>query len=48
MSRTPPYPFKNQILAALPAEELASLRPLLSAVDLPLRKSLQMANRKER
>jgi CRP-like cAMP-binding protein len=48
MSRTPPYPYKNQILAALPAEELASLRPLLSAVDLPLRKSLQMANRKER
>ena len=47
MSRSP-YPYKNQILAALPPQELASLRPLLSAVDLPLRKSLQTAKREER
>jgi CRP-like cAMP-binding protein len=48
MPRTPPYPYKNSILAALPPEELASLRPLLSAIDLPLRKPLQAAQRHER
>lgn len=48
MSRTPPYPYKNWILAALPPQELALLLPLLSAVDLPLRKSLQTPKRNER
>jgi CRP-like cAMP-binding protein len=48
MFRSPSYPYKNQILAALPPEELASLRPLLSAIDLPLRKSLQTAKREGR
>jgi CRP-like cAMP-binding protein len=48
MPRTPPYPYKNWILAALPPQELALLLPLLSAVDLPLRKSLQTPKRKER
>jgi CRP-like cAMP-binding protein len=48
MPRTPPYSYKNSILAALPPGELASLRPLLSAIDLPLRKSLQAAKQKER
>jgi CRP-like cAMP-binding protein len=48
MPRTQAYPYKNQILSALPKRELASLTARLSAVDLPLRTSLQAANEQER
>jgi len=48
MPRTPPYAYKNSILAALPPGELAALRPALSPIDLPVDMSLQVAKRQER
>jgi CRP-like cAMP-binding protein len=38
-------PFRNKILAGLPAEDLALLQPHLEKVDLPLRRVLQQRNR---
>jgi CRP-like cAMP-binding protein len=48
MPRTSSYAYKNSILASLPPAELAALRPALSAIDLPVDMSLQVAKRQER
>jgi CRP-like cAMP-binding protein len=48
MSHSQSYTYKNRILTALPKRELTSLTAQLSAVDLPLRTSLQVANEEER
>jgi CRP-like cAMP-binding protein len=48
MSRSQSYTYKNQILSALSKHDLASLTSEMLAVDLPLRKSLQAANKEER
>jgi CRP-like cAMP-binding protein len=46
MLATPPPPFRNRLLCALPDDDLDRLRPHLTAVSLEVRRTLEPPNRR--